>query len=543
MIILAVEENKERGKLFEQFVSILLQKLGYQIVNTNIRKSGRELDIEAVTKITGEPLLVECKAHSKPIEGKFLSEFYGKYEVEYKRRKKLQGLMVSMSGFNSEVKEYYRVMPKSVKNRFKIVGFEGIIQYSVEAGLILDDKTVQHEAKKSWEFELDETILAITKYGYYRVQVLKKKGRKTHFLVYRDKGQDADKDEIDTMKRLIPVLKSLESYNLTLRKQILLLLAKNNKSISLNEIQNELEESEVSIKVEIDYLADRRIVQVSGEEASLVEDINTFCEVCKELLSSSLKYDFLQSSYFAEMDNEQLARYCLDRRHLDIQETHVNCLLKIFAVSPGSLYFALFGDIERYLQAYKHAKQIGFESDKLQDLILNSFFTELFPFLDEDIQDNENKVIRNLTPVPVVVKELGIALATTQGPIFQLKTGGAMSFIRASGQIMKGQLVSTDPLTHIDQRIAIYHILKDKDILREIEEIYQQNKCKLDKEYLAMIANNIGSCYKALDKWDKAREWFEEGLKHDDSLDILKQNLERLNQMGEGERDCSLHRN
>jgi hypothetical protein len=67
MIILSAKEPIDKGKAFEQFISILLSKLGYQVKKTRIRKAGRELDIDAESKVTGLPLLVECKAESQPL--------------------------------------------------------------------------------------------------------------------------------------------------------------------------------------------------------------------------------------------------------------------------------------------------------------------------------------------------------------------------------------------------------------------------------------------------------------------------------------------
>ena len=45
MIYLLVDNPTEKGKAFEEFIAILLSKLGYRIDNVRIRKSGRELDI------------------------------------------------------------------------------------------------------------------------------------------------------------------------------------------------------------------------------------------------------------------------------------------------------------------------------------------------------------------------------------------------------------------------------------------------------------------------------------------------------------------
>jgi len=77
MIIISAKHSANIGKAFEEFIAILLSKLGYTIENMRVRRAGRELDIRASSKVTGSPLLVECKGLSKPLTGPSFSKFYG----------------------------------------------------------------------------------------------------------------------------------------------------------------------------------------------------------------------------------------------------------------------------------------------------------------------------------------------------------------------------------------------------------------------------------------------------------------------------------
>ncbi len=115
MVILSVNKANDRGTAFEKFMSIILSNLGYENIKFNVRKAGRELDIEATATVTGEPLLVECKAHREVIAAPAFSKFYGVYEHERRKKPRLFGLMVSLSGFNSEVKAYYEEKDARVK--------------------------------------------------------------------------------------------------------------------------------------------------------------------------------------------------------------------------------------------------------------------------------------------------------------------------------------------------------------------------------------------------------------------------------------------
>jgi len=150
MIIISAADSVDKGKAFEEFIAILLSKLGYEIRNVRVRKAGRELDIKACSKVTGAPLLAECKAISKTLTGPPLSKFYGIYDHEYRKPNHgLIGLLISLSGFNSEAIEYYEEKDEEVQGRFRIIGPDQILKLAVEADLISDDLTVYGTARSN----------------------------------------------------------------------------------------------------------------------------------------------------------------------------------------------------------------------------------------------------------------------------------------------------------------------------------------------------------------------------------------------------------
>ena len=91
--------SNKRGHLFEAFVAQLLGALGYEEPRTerlNVTSDGIEIDVEAKQKVTGHPLVAECKAYSVNVSAELLSAFLGKYGVRRMKDVRLVGLFVAL---------------------------------------------------------------------------------------------------------------------------------------------------------------------------------------------------------------------------------------------------------------------------------------------------------------------------------------------------------------------------------------------------------------------------------------------------------------
>ena len=531
MVILAVRKANDRGTAFEEFMSIILSKLGYEITNVKVRKSGRELDIQATATVTGEPLLVECKAHSAVISGPEFSKFCGVYDQERSKNSRLFGLMVSLSGFNSEVKAYYEEKPDRVKKRFKISGPNEITELAVRADLITDDRTIKHEASKSWPFELGETLLVITKTQYFRIQILKKDGKETHFIAYRDHGQAPTTHEIQILKTDVSYIENLEPLNIAARKELIIALAKSKRPLSIARLKKLSKQSTETINAEIGHFEERRIITKRGTSFCLSPDLVAFCEIFKEVYSDNFKYKFLQSHYFKSMNTDDLVSYCLNnRRNITLDIDRIQVLKKIFYYSPSVLDFALFDDTSRYNRTFEHANQIQADLDKINTLSINQFFSELIHFLLPDLHDSSNINLRTLDGIPTLYEEHKVILGTAFGRIFELASGGAVGFMKSKGHIKAGDLLSGENhFTSINILFSQFHVTDDvvrideaADLVNDIE-VTSENR-----RDVAAIANNIGLVYWNSDRLLEALSWFEEGLLLDDSIAEIHANLARV---------------
>jgi tetratricopeptide (TPR) repeat protein len=532
MIILSAEESSEKGKAFEEFISILLSRLGYQVTNRRVRKAGRELDILAVSKVTGAPVLIECKAEESLIASKDYNKFYGVFEHEARKPVAgLTGLMISLSGFNSEVIANYEEKSEEDRRRFKIYGPDFVKERAVEARLIADDRTVQHQAKKSWPFDLGETILAITKQQLYRIQLLQKDGATTHFIAYRAHCEDPTDYEINLLHKTVTVLNGLESFNLSARKEVLLALSRAEGFINVEDLREITKQSLATIRSELAYLESRNLIGSNGgDKISLVQDVRAFSEISLELLNPTYKYPFLLSRYFDEMNDHRLAEYCLSRRFLKpASEMELNILCAIFRFSPSALYEALFGDITADKIAHDHAKKLGNESESLAELFKSSFFTKLIPHLLSDLH-NGNKVIDSLPSVVGWLEEYHLALANTWDVFFDFKTAGISTRMIAGEDMEAGSLVTIrEPQTKFNAEMTTFNLTKGTDRIDKMIQVYQELKAsRPDSEDLPAMANNIGVCFMAISDNVKAAEWFNKGLEYGRDIPELRSNLAKV---------------
>lgn len=533
MIILSVEDQTEKGKVFEEFISILLSRLGYQITNSRVRKSGRELDIQAISKVTGTPVLIECKAEASPIGGPDFNKFYGIFEHEAKKsRAALTGLMISLSGFNSEVIAYYDEKEEQDKQRFKIHGPDFVKERAVDARLIADDRTVQHLARKSWPIELGETLLVITQSQIYRVQLLQRNGTDTHFIVYRAGGEDPTEYEIATLHGAVPVLKNLEPFNLLARKEVLLSLSQAEGVVDTEGLRQLSKQSLATVENELAYFRDRNLIEADGKGGfALVHDLRSFCEVSIELLSSGYRWDFMLSRYFERMNNDKLAEYCLSRRHLEAgDEGELALLCSMFRFSPSALNHALFGEIRSYAATYEHSKKMSQGIDWLPGALKHSFMTELVRHLLNDLHGDGNKVLDSLPAVVGWLEGYHLAIANSSGVFLNLQTSGIRTRLIAGEDMEAGQLVTIrDPITRFNSEMTRVNLTKEAEPINEMIEIYREIKSQQPEgEDLPKLANNIAVSYMAVQDYNSAREWLEEGIKYGSDIPELHSNLTQV---------------
>lgn len=130
--------SNKRGHLLEQFVAQLLGALGYEEPRTdrlNVTSDGIEIDVEARQKVTGQPLIAECKAYSANVSAELLSVFLGKYGVRRMKDPNLVGLFVALPRLTANGVEQ-AAEAQAVYPAFRHLGSYEIVELLGKANLL-----------------------------------------------------------------------------------------------------------------------------------------------------------------------------------------------------------------------------------------------------------------------------------------------------------------------------------------------------------------------------------------------------------------------
>lgn len=100
-IRLLASANNERGDIFTRLTKDLFFALGYDNLRLDVRKSGRELDLQGEHRFESRRVVGECKAHAVKMGGDELNKFFGALARERNKcaPTPVAGYLVSLSGF------------------------------------------------------------------------------------------------------------------------------------------------------------------------------------------------------------------------------------------------------------------------------------------------------------------------------------------------------------------------------------------------------------------------------------------------------------
>ena len=132
------KRSNEKGKLFENLMVQLLDKMGWKVTSKDRRiiLAGIEVDIHAKNKIHSDlQIVAQCKAYKEPIKRNILSGFWGQLELELEKAKKedlqIRGLFFSTSELNGSAKGYYKnsfLDFSGRENVLKVYSFDELVQ-------------------------------------------------------------------------------------------------------------------------------------------------------------------------------------------------------------------------------------------------------------------------------------------------------------------------------------------------------------------------------------------------------------------------------
>jgi len=520
IIKILAKTRKEKGNLFEEFMEIILDHVGYKDFRRSYQKAGRQIDLRAKHKVTDQPIICECKAHTEKIGSGDINKFYGIYDQEYHRDRRLVGLFFSLSGFTSTALNAYDERDSIVKRRFKLYNGSFILSILREAKMIASDDKLDHILAARIKNVLGKRFLIHTRRGTYWVQLIKTNDEITHYTVLGPQGEEVPTYVCREIRAVDTNLTNLELLDLQARRKILCnLLDGLNKTTE--QISKEANESAETVLLSLQDLQVQNLVVFSEESQTyhLPRELSTFVDLARRFLGEENEMEFFLSSYCESMTKTTLPDYIEQRFGLELKPKQKETLLRLITVSPSALHEALFGPTELYktpLQEVQKFKLPQKERDSITASVTASLLGKLLKKLIVDLEKPVSKTILKKRNIEGYRTRILIALATLDKPYLSTEEESVVMFLPARGEIQLGQLLS---VTNFDLFIRLGLIVAHLGHHERAIEYYDRAISNLsDPDKLKAAWNNKGLSLVSLGKYDEAIFCYDRSLELDGQL-------------------------
>ncbi|HPQ42978.1 MAG TPA: NACHT domain-containing protein [Syntrophales bacterium] len=190
---LLASTNNERGDLFTRLTGDLFFALGYDDLQFDVHKSGREIDIQGIHRLEPRRLVAECKAHAEKIGGAELNKFFGVVTRERSKQKTTPviGYFVSLNGFKETGIEQEQDTDEQTRNI--LLDGKRVIEELSRIRILIDHVNAIEQAGRCAAYQelkdivVDSIELLGHELGYVWAIYYSKGKQRTHFaLIHAD---------------------------------------------------------------------------------------------------------------------------------------------------------------------------------------------------------------------------------------------------------------------------------------------------------------------------------------------------------------------
>ena len=526
-IKILAKTNDAKGTLFEQLMGDVLDGVGYTGLKFNQMTKSGEFDIIGHHKISKQEILAECKTLNEPVNKTELHEFHSKYTSEFDKKSEgkklpLLGLFFSLSGFSNPANEFYEQMEEEKKTRFKIFGYQEIIDILKTLKLICSEETIRNRVESILPYIISQCYLVKSKSGLFWVIILLTEGEETHYAIVDGKGDIAIRRVYDEISKLDKELKNKNMINLQARKKVILCLL-DCESKTKETIAETINETIVDVGLELNRLTEEDICdnEISDKVKShkLRKDISTFTRLTKEFLSSKEedredRGKFANSEYYFAMIDRRLAEYVVNRFQLSMTDNELECLRRLILFSPSALMYSLHNKTDYFDQSYNDLQQQNLsDSDRtrLIEISLSNFWTNLIRKLLDDIENVEYGFLHHKIGVELIELLVNLKMATIFEKYIEVNSGGSFVFGKAVENMKAGQIAwAKHPVdAFMVEGLALCHLGKFQEAIDGYDEALSITQ---SSDVKANILNNKGLAYLGLHDYEKAISCYDEAI-------------------------------
>ena len=447
-----VGKSHEKGTLFEFMIQAILAKQGYGDFQIRARGPGMELDLICTNNVTSEKILVEAKAHKKPIATSELEIFHSK--IMALREKGIElGIFWSLSGINSSAAFWYNSLPDKMKQFLKIKGGKDFYNMLQDTGTVGSKNSINSELKPLINKDFFSQELVFCKNSWYYIQFFGKQDAVDSFTILDAFGKIVDNFTCRDIRKQYSKLQNLKLILLSSRRQILESFLKKDK-LTIDEITRELKESRVDIQATVDDLVQQNLLTsyYDGEQKFMIKrGLETFLAVSNEFkqnVSTFMKSAYLQSSITNELMNFIIHRFVIAP-----PKKQIKSIEKLIVISPSALEYCLrSADVPAQdLHAQFNDKNSIVNKSKIADLISRLCILTLGDM-------GQRKGVLGLQHTRAIEANIHLKLATMNDLYLDVGAKYTRIVARAAGPIRLGEAVQ---ITHPDGFIYVSNLQRN----------------------------------------------------------------------------------
>jgi tetratricopeptide (TPR) repeat protein len=466
-----------KGKSFEEFMYLLLDKLGYRNFILRAYSTGMEFDIKANHKEKKQSILCECKAHEKEMDTGELLRFFGKLCHERSKNRLLKGMFFSVSGFNGTALKNYSELSED-KTIFELYGNNEIVELLRTSGVFASNEEIEKSVNlHSNRYPLGKRYLVYFESNIYLVQLINIAGLPRNYIILTARGEIVNKSVRDNITTLDTQLNSLEQLDLAIIDEVLLALLDNReKAVGVVSEETRIKNEDVKValeELELEKIVDKISAYDDEKQFKIVSDIDTLGKVIKKLIDKPILF-----RYNDDFKNnfEQIIRSSLseaEKRALRNKQS------RLFM---GEILSETYLDIQKIPDKYLDSRGVrGFNIEN------------------------------------------GIKLATDDGLVIDLADRQPFYLGRAAGEIKLGQLVSGGIDTVWKMAITLLDLREYVNAIEYFDKVISLSGER--NNYLVGAWNNKGLCFLRMKEYEEAISCFKEVLAVDDAHNEALTNL------------------
>lgn len=521
-----------KGKSFEEFMYLILDKLGYTSLMTRVHTTGMEFDIMAKHRESSQSILCECKAHEKEMDTGELLKFYGKLCHERSKNKSLKGMFFSISGFNGTALKNYSELNEEDKLLFEIYGNNEIVELLKRSSIFAPDEEIEKSISLHTNgYPVGDRYLVYYESNIYLVQLIKIAGVSRNYIILTANGEIVQKSVRERISALDSQLTSLEQLDLEIIDEVLLKLL-DNKEKTIETVSKEMNMKYEDVKVALEELRLENIVNTINADSNetsfkIISNMDNLGKVIKKFEGNhERRYKFMASVYANSLiGSKQFIEFIENRFYISINERQRNNLIILASVFPSVISMIIFRFNNDFKNTYEQRELSSIPEGKkngFRDMQLRIFMGEILSRTYHDMLEIQNEYLDS-RGVRGFIIENGVKLATDSGLVIDLANSQAFYLGRAAGVIKPGQLVAGGIDTVWKMAVTLMDLRKYDDAIEYFEKVINLSGSKND--YLIGAWNNKGLCYLRMEKYEEAVPCFKEVISLDGTHYIASQNM------------------